>query len=82
MAYTDEGEFAIVRHPWDTWLNGETWKLVQGVEFQTSVGSMGRMVREAADRRGLRVFVRTSNKRCDRYVVVKSMGLWTAPENS
>jgi hypothetical protein len=40
-------------YPWNTWLNGESWTLEQGVDFQQTAKSFRDQVYIAAGRRGI-----------------------------
>lgn len=51
-------EMPRLRHaayPWDRWFDGRTWRLEQGVDFDTSVRTMRSTVMASASRRGIRV---------------------------
>ena len=48
------------KFPWDTWLNGNVWHLVQGQDFKSPVRYMKRAAHYAAARRG--IDVRTSER--------------------
>ena len=35
-------------YPWDQWLNGEIWEIVQGVDFHCQTDSMEGLIRRTA----------------------------------
>lgn len=45
-------------YPWDEWLNGDTWKLTAGEDFQTHPLMMERIIRTRATGRKARVRMR------------------------
>ena len=49
------------KYPWESWLNGQTWELVQGEDFECHSDSMQSAVYAAARRRGLSVSIRTND---------------------
>jgi hypothetical protein len=55
------------KYPWDTWLNGERWRLEQGEDFQAELDDMERLIRRTAKKRGLATVV--VNKEDDGLVV-------------
>jgi hypothetical protein len=40
------------RYPWDEWLDGRTWELTAGVDFDCDVLTVVSAARQAANRRG------------------------------
>jgi hypothetical protein len=40
------------RYPWDKWLDGRTWELTAGVDFDCEIVTIISSARQAADRRG------------------------------
>jgi len=50
--FTGRGGFAP-KYPYDQWLNGKVWKLLEGTDYKCSLGSMRACVYTAAKRRGL-----------------------------
>jgi len=54
-------------YPWDTWLDGSIWMLIQGEDFHCTPGSMIKTVRRTAHKRGLHVSVHHK----DNTVVIK-----------
>jgi len=46
------------KYPWEEWLNGETWELRGGRDFQTRGESFRAMAWQAAEQRGKRVKTR------------------------
>jgi len=51
-------------YPWDRWLDGKPWKLIQGEDFSVSLRSMDNNIRKAAERKGLQVRVRMEPPTC------------------
>lgn len=51
--------YSTSEYPWDEWLNGETWLIVKGEDFTSTVRSMGVSIRKAAKKRDLGVSVTT-----------------------
>ena len=50
------------RYPWDEWLDGRTWTLEAGVDFDAGKhDQMAAMVHQAARRRGLKSVTRFDN---------------------
>jgi hypothetical protein len=45
-------------YPWNTWFDGQIWRLTPGDDFSTSPLMMERVIRGTAVRRGLSVKVR------------------------
>jgi hypothetical protein len=45
------------KYPWDTWLNGERWRLVQGEDFEAELDDMVKLIRRTAKKRGLTTVV-------------------------
>ena len=41
------------QYPWDEWLDGRSWLLTQGEDFECTIDSMGIAIRKAAKARGL-----------------------------
>ena len=64
--FTGRGGFAR-KYPYDQWLNGKVWKLLEGTDYKCSLGSMRACVSAAAKRRGL--VARTN-------VILKGKGLF------
>ena len=48
-------------YPWESWLDGQAWELVQGTDFYISTGSFQRAAAGAARDRGLGIRTRTRN---------------------
>lgn len=49
------------KYPWDEWLNGESWRLTRGVDFQVSLQALRAAASQAAKRQGCRVTTRKVN---------------------
>ncbi len=52
-------EFSVVlgrppKYPWDEWLDGSTWRITRGQDFDVEPSSMRKGASQAASRRGLR----------------------------
>lgn len=45
------------RYPWKQWLDGNTWELVQGKDFQSTVKTMQKFIRQVASNRGILISV-------------------------
>lgn len=43
------------KYPWDTWQDGQAWRIRRGEDFETSPTSMAGSIRKYAERYGLRV---------------------------
>lgn len=43
------------KYPWHKWLDGKTWRIAKGTDFEPSVESLKRAAYLAAARRGLNV---------------------------
>jgi len=41
------------KYPYDQWLNGKVWKLLEGTDYECSIGSIRACVYTAAKRRGM-----------------------------
>lgn len=48
-------------YPWETWLDGRIWRLEAGEDFNGPPGSLERVIRTTANRRGVRVRVRVQD---------------------
>ena len=46
------------KYPWDEWLDGSTWRITRGADFDGKVVSMRKMVSLAGRQRGLRAETR------------------------
>jgi hypothetical protein len=44
----------LAKYPWGRWLDGSTWRITRGGDFDVEVSSIRSAVTEAARRRGLR----------------------------
>lgn len=44
-------------YPWDKWLDGNIWRLTQGVDFQCSLPSITDLIRKTAKARGVAVSI-------------------------
>lgn len=51
------------KYPWDQWLNGETWQLTKGTDFETDLEIMRRATRTEAIKRGLNVHTSVDKNR-------------------
>lgn len=51
-------------HPWDKWLNGQTWELTQGKDFTCDPHHLQKLIRKTASLRGvvISVFRTTDSK--------------------
>ena len=56
-----------IQYPWDSWIDGRSHQLIQGVNFQSSIPSFQALVHRTAKVRGLTV--KTSVK--GRVVVIR-----------
>lgn len=45
------------KYPWDEWLDGSAWELIQGKDFETTINSFRTTARSAAKVRGIRVMI-------------------------
>ena len=52
------------RYPWGLWLDGQTWRLTRGIDFQVDVPSMRTTVYNAGRARGLKVRTTAENGTC------------------
>lgn len=52
------GRIAFDQYPWDEWLDGRVWKLVQGTDFHASATAMRTYVYRAAKTREVSVTTR------------------------
>jgi len=59
-------------YPLDTWFNGETWKIVQGVDFECGVASIRTLLHHHAKKRNLEV--RSSLQEGNNFLVFQTMG--------
>jgi len=50
------------KYPWDQWLDGSTWQLVQGEDFDCSVLTITTTLRDVARRRGIQISVFRENE--------------------
>ena len=57
------------KYPWTEWMDGQIWKLKQGVDFQVKTSSLLGGVRSHAKRKGLRV----KTARFGEYVVIQAI---------
>ena len=48
-----------MKHPWDEWTDGGTWRLVRGQDFTAQITSFRNRCYGVAKERGMRVTVRT-----------------------
>ncbi len=46
------------KYPWDEWLDGGTWRITRGADFDVKVASMRKAVFLAAQKHGLRIETR------------------------
>lgn len=49
-------------YPYDSWFDGQVWKLVRGEDFVQPRGQMAHRIRAAAQKRNLRVLVSHTNE--------------------
>lgn len=49
------------KYPWKEWLNGESWTLTRGIDFQVSLSALRAAASQAAKREGCRVTTRKVN---------------------
>jgi hypothetical protein len=54
---------AKATYPWDEWLDGDIWRLVQGEDFQPHPLMMERIIRTRATGRGVQVEIRHEPQR-------------------
>lgn len=60
-----------VRYDWDTWLNGQVWKLKQGEDFPISLPNFRNSVFVAASKRGVKV--RTTTNKTEGTVIIQAL---------
>lgn len=44
-------------HPWEKWLDGNTWELVRGKDFYSTTLTLSKFIRTVANKRGIAVSV-------------------------
>ena len=49
-------------YPWEEWLDGHVWRLMQGEDFQGDAKGFKSTARSAAGRAGLQIITRTTDE--------------------
>ncbi|WML79165.1 hypothetical protein [Streptomyces sp. VNUA74] len=50
------------KYPWEDWTDGSMWHLLQGIDYQTSTKGFRAVVHQAAQRYGLKVHTRETDR--------------------
>lgn len=50
-------------YPWEEWLDGSVWEIIQGEDFDSKISSFVVTIRQAAKRHGLKVTLTTQDDR-------------------
>jgi hypothetical protein len=71
FSFTNRAEGFPVRYDWDSWLDGQVWKLKQGEDFTISLVNLRNSVFVAASKRNLKV--RTTTNKEEGTVIIQAL---------